>query len=85
VITGRESRPAKTRQRQDQLKKGTTLMDATSIQNYARQLFDAQGAKAIAEAAQKAAMFERHQDGEQAQTWRRIEHALVLLRGPRET
>ena len=47
-------------------------MDATSIQTYARQLYEAQGANAIAEAARKASTFERHGDTEQARTWRRI-------------
>jgi hypothetical protein len=60
-------------------------MDATSIQAYARQLFEVEGAKAIAAAAQKAAMFERHADEERAHAWRRIEAALMHMRGPRET
>jgi len=34
-------------------------MEVANIQSYARRLFEAQGAKAIAEAAQKAAAFER--------------------------
>jgi len=57
-------------------------MDAAEIQRYARQLYEVQGAKAIAEAAQKARTFERNANDEQAQTWRRIEAALILLRGP---
>jgi hypothetical protein len=60
-------------------------MDATNIQDYARRLFLAQGERAIAEAAQRAATFERHGDSEQAETWRRIQGALSLIRGPRET
>jgi hypothetical protein len=60
-------------------------MEATGIQDYARKLFETQGEMAIAEAAQKAATFERHGDGEQARMWRRIEAALNLMRGPRET
>jgi hypothetical protein len=60
-------------------------MQATYIQTYARQLLEAQGAKAIAAAAQKALMLERRNDIEQAQAWRRIEAALILMRGPRET
>jgi hypothetical protein len=58
-------------------------MEIASIQVVARQLYEAQGAKAIAEAAQKAAAHERRGETEQAQTWRRIEAALMLLRGPR--
>ena len=55
------------------------------MQSYALQLYEVPGAKAIAEAAQKAAVFERRGEREEAQTWRRIEAALILLRGPRET
>ena len=60
-------------------------MDATQIQTFARQLYEAEGSKAIATAAQKALAFERGMDKEQAQAWRRIEAALMLMRGPRET
>jgi hypothetical protein len=61
------------------------VMDAAQIQSYARQLFEVQGAKAIAEAAHKAQTFERNNDREQAATWRRIEAALIELRGPRHS
>jgi hypothetical protein len=54
------------------------------INDYARQLLEAHGAKAIAEAAQKASDFEQEGQSEQAQTWRRIEAALKLMRGPHE-
>ena len=57
-------------------------MDAAQIQSYARQLFEVHGAKAIAEAAHKAQTFEENNDREQAATWRRIEAALIELRGP---
>ena len=60
-------------------------MDATQIQRYARQLYEVQGAKAIAEAAHKALAFEKNNDKEQAETWRRIEAALIELRGPRHS
>jgi hypothetical protein len=60
-------------------------MEVAHIQSYARQLYDAQGSKAIAEAAQKAAAYERRGQNEEAQTWRRIEATRVLLRGPRES
>ena len=59
-------------------------MDATKIQDYARQLFAAHGAKAIAEAAQKAVACEKVGDKEHAQTWRRVEAALLLMCGPRQ-
>jgi len=57
-------------------------MQAIDVQEYARQLFDAHGFKAIAEAAQKASAFEAQGDDQQAQTWRRIEAALIEMRGP---
>ena len=60
-------------------------MQVAHIQSYARQLYEAQGSKMIAEAAQKAASYERQGQSEEAQTWRRIEAALILLRGPRES
>ena len=52
------------------------------IQDYARQLRDAHGDKAIAEAAQKARAFEEKGEKEEARTWRQIEAAIKLLRGP---
>jgi len=60
-------------------------MDASEIQRYARQLYEVQGPKAIAEAAHKALAFEKNNDKEQAETWRRIEAALIELRGPRHS
>jgi hypothetical protein len=60
-------------------------MHATEIQEYARQLLEAHGPKAIAEAAQKAAACEKAGNNEGAQTWRRVEAALLLMRGPRQT
>ena len=59
-------------------------MHTTQIQDYARQLLEAHGAKATAEAAQKAVAFEKAGDTEQAKIWRQIEAALVLMRGPRQ-
>jgi diphthamide biosynthesis methyltransferase len=59
-------------------------MQATEIQEYARRLLEAHGAKAIAEAAQKAVAFERAGDKKQAETWRRVEAALMQMRGPRQ-
>jgi hypothetical protein len=52
------------------------------VYDYARQLFEAHGAKAIAEAAQKATTLAQQGDEEQAETWRHIEAALKLMRGP---
>jgi len=58
---------------------------ATEIEEHARRLWEAHGAKAIAEAAQKAQSFEKSGDTEQAHTWRRIEAALIQMSGPRES
>ncbi len=57
-------------------------MQAMEIQEHARKLRDAHGEKAAAEAAQKAKAYEQQGDKEQAQTWRRIEAALLQLQGP---
>jgi len=60
-------------------------MDMTKIHELARQLKEAHGIKAIAEAAQKAAAYERQGDKEQATHWRRIEAALQEMKGPHES
>jgi hypothetical protein len=59
-------------------------MKESEINEYARQLFEAHGAAAIAEAAQKASDLEKRAESEQATTWRRIEAALKLMRGPHQ-
>lgn len=58
-------------------------MLAVEIQTHARKLLEIHGTAAIAEAAQKARSFEQKGDPAQAETWRRIEAALLQLRGPR--
>jgi hypothetical protein len=60
-------------------------MRETEIQEYAQQLFEAHGAKAVAEAAQKACSLEERGDREEAKTWRRVEAALKSMRGPHQT
>jgi hypothetical protein len=57
-------------------------MQEIEIQDYARQLLEAHGDKAVAEAAQKASALEKQGDSEQAQTWRHIEAAIKQMRGP---
>jgi hypothetical protein len=57
-------------------------MKEIDIQDYARQLFDAHGDKAIAEAAQRARAHEDRGEREDARTWRHIEAAIKLLHGP---
>jgi 2TM domain len=59
-----------------------TEMGAVQIQAIARELWDTHGAKAIAEAAQRAQAFEEAGNQKQGQTWRRIEHALKQMSGP---
>ncbi len=60
-------------------------MHAIEVQEHARKLKDAHGDKAIFEAAEKARELEEAGDREQAENWRRIEAALMQLRGPHES
>ena len=60
-------------------------MNAADISALARHLFETQGAKAIAEAARKAASFEDAGDEEQAKTWRRVEAVVWEMRGPNQS
>ena len=60
-------------------------MQETDIHEYARQLLEAHGAKAVAEAAEKARLFEENGNVEEAKTWRRVEAALQLIRGPHQS
>lgn len=60
-------------------------MHATEIQEHARKLMEAHGAKAIVEAAQKARAFEQSRDAEQARAWRQVEAALKQMQGPHES
>jgi len=57
----------------------------TDVHEHARQLFEAHGNKAIAEAARNAVVLEQEGREEEARTWRRIEQALVSMRGPRQS
>jgi hypothetical protein len=60
-------------------------MNAPDITAFARHLFTTQGAKAIAEAAQKAAACRDAGDREQARMWQRVEETLREMRGPRQS
>jgi hypothetical protein len=60
-------------------------MQESEVYDYARQLLEAHGDKAVAEAAQKACALEQQGESENAETWRHIEAALKLMRGPHET
>ena len=57
-------------------------MEETMIAEYARQLMEAHGDRAIAEAAQRAVACEQQNNKEEAKTWRHVEAALKALRGP---
>ena len=60
-------------------------MNTADSSALAHHLFETQGAKAIAEAAQKAASLEDAGDEEQAKFWRWVEAALREIRGPRQS
>ena len=60
-------------------------MNVMDVSALARHLFSTQGARAIAEAAQKAARFRQAGDEEQAKTWQRVEAVLREMRGPRQS
>jgi len=48
----------------------------------AKKLLEAHGEMAVVEAAQKARSFEEKGQTEDAETWRSIEAALKMMRGP---
>jgi hypothetical protein len=60
-------------------------MREVEICDYARQLLEAHGAQAVVEAAQKAVSCEMRGDTKHAETWRHIEAALKLMRGPHQS
>jgi len=57
-------------------------MEEIEIYDYARQLLEAHGEMAVVEAAQEARSFEEKGQTEDAETWRSIEAALKMMRGP---
>jgi hypothetical protein len=60
-------------------------MNTAETSALARHLFETQGAKAIAQAAQKAASFQEAGDAEQAKFWQGVEAVLREIRGPRQS
>jgi hypothetical protein len=60
-------------------------MQQIEIQEYAQQLFETHGDKAVVVAAKKARSFEEGGNSKEAKTWRHIEAALKLMRGPKES
>ena len=57
-------------------------MSEIEIHDYARQLFEAYGDRAVLQAAQKACTCEEKGEAEEAETWRHIEAVLQHMRGP---
>jgi hypothetical protein len=64
---------------------GDAEMQATEIQTQARMLMEAHGVKAVVEAHRKVRACEQSGDMAGASDWRRIESALKLMQGARET
>jgi hypothetical protein len=60
-------------------------MREIEIHSYARQLLEAHGPKAIAEAARNASDLEAKGEIELARTWRHIEDAMKIMRGPHQS
>ena len=60
-------------------------MSSTDVSAIARHLFETQGAKAIAHAAQNADRFKEAGDAEQAKLWERVEEVLREMRGPHQS
>jgi hypothetical protein len=60
-------------------------MKGVDIQDYARQLFDARGVRAAADAAQKARALEQEGKEEEAKTWRQIEAIIKEKLGPHQS
>ncbi len=58
-------------------------MNAVEIHDHARKLYGAQGARALAEAAEMIRRYEQDGDKRLVDDWRRIESALREMRGPR--
>jgi hypothetical protein len=61
------------------------MLHETDVHDLARQLLEAHGDKAVAEAAQRACAFEKEGKREEAETWRHIEAALKTMLGPHQS
>jgi hypothetical protein len=57
-------------------------MQALEILDYARQLHEVRGERAVLEAAQRATACEAKGDNEAAANWRRIQSALTTIQSP---
>ncbi len=58
------------------------MMQALEILDYARQLHEVRGERAVLEAAQRATACEAKGDREAAANWRRIQSALTTMQSP---
>ena len=61
------------------------MLQEIDIHDFARQLLEAHGDKAVAEAARRASTLEKEGKRDEAETWRHIEAALKTMRGPHES
>lgn len=59
-------------------------MQEIEIREYAQQLLERNGDKAVVIAANKARAFAEKGNDKESTTWRRIEAALKLMRGPNQ-
>jgi hypothetical protein len=64
---------------------GSITMQEVEVADFARQLFQAHGPKAAAEAAQKARALEEQGKADEATTWRRIKAAIKEMLGPHQS
>jgi hypothetical protein len=60
-------------------------MQAIGIQEYAQQMLETHGDKAVLVAAKKASTYEEKGNIKEASSWRGIEAALKLMRGPHQS
>ena len=60
-------------------------MHDIEIQEYAQQMLETHGDRAVLVAAKKACAFEQKANDAESRTWRKIEAALKLMRGPHQS
>jgi hypothetical protein len=60
-------------------------MQTIETQEYASQWLETHGDKAVVVAAKRARSFEKNGNSEEATTWRKIEAAIKLMRGPHQS
>ena len=61
------------------------MIRVIETQEYAQQLTETHGDKVVVVAAKKACSFEEKGNVDESKTWRQIEAALKLMRGPRQS